>query len=146
MLSKQRFLSKRCFKARTPSHSTRQQESIMATRADRSFFAPCLILSVHKRFYADRHLSTHSRVLTPPSLVYEYVLPFCYFFFFLHRFLFRLPSSVFISLRSSRFVGSDIHGFQQHRLHKSHYNAEMDQGEWPYPACREPVHSCIVFP
>lgn len=34
MLSKQRFLSKRCFKARTPSHSTRQQESIMATRAD----------------------------------------------------------------------------------------------------------------
>lgn len=45
----------------------------------------------------------------------------------------------FFSLRAGSL------GLQQYRLHKSHYNGEMDQPESPRPTQREPVRACIAF-
>lgn len=50
-----------------------------------------------------------------------------------------LPYFLFSPLRAGSL------GLQQYRLHKSHYNGEMDQPESPRPTQREPVRACIAF-
>lgn len=55
-----------------------------------------------------------------------------------------LPPPIFSLFLFSPLRAGSL-GLQQYRLHKSHYNGEMDQPESPRPTQREPVRACIAF-